>query len=220
LWHTKFDGDFNSGFRAMARLSFLLATTTLSIALAAPAAAQLGNADERTPDAGNPAAELRPPGVIAPLSGNGLQPVGPNYLGGPLTGSPPSGRTFESAPGFLPRPRDDINRPFAETTKEHPSFNGVAVSLPPASTGRQGLPPQTWALLTAQQQDLHRQAETAAMSSVLGEGFQWTDNGRFGEVRVMADRIFNNRPCRDFVHAVTINGQTVTGQTTMCRETR
>jgi surface antigen len=201
----------------MARLSAGLAATVLSVALTGPVAAQLSNANERTPDAGNPAVELNPPGVIAPMSGQGLQPIGPGYLGGPLTGSPPSGRTFQSTPGFLPRPRDDINRAFDSDKKEQRNFNGVVVSLPPASTGRQGLPPQTWALLTTHQQDLHRQAETAAMSSVLGEGFQWTDDGRSGEVRVMADRIFNNRPCRDFVHAVTINGQTVTGQTTMCR---
>jgi hypothetical protein len=194
-----------------------LSVLALSLALASPALAQLQNANERTPDAGNPAVPLNPPGVIAPLSGNGVAPLSTNYLGNPPTGSPPSGRTFLSTPGFLPAPRDAINRPSARDENSAPAQPAVIARLPPASTGRQGLPPQTWALMTAHQQDLHRQAETSAMSSVLGEGFMWTDSGRAGEVRVVADRMHNNRPCREFAHIVLIDGQRVTGTTTMCR---
>jgi hypothetical protein len=189
----------------------------ISMTIATPAFAQLQNANERTPDAGNPAVPLNPPGVIAPLSGNGLTPLGNNYLGNAPAGSPPGGRTFLSAPGFLPAPRDEINRPFERDENGAPTNRPVIVSLPPASSGRQGLPPQTWGLMTPRQQDLHRQAETSAMSSPLGEGFLWNDQGRSGEVRVMADRMQNNRPCREFAHVVLIDGQRVTGQTTICR---
>lgn len=181
------------------------------------ALAQVSNANDRTPDAGNPAVELTPPGAIPPMSGNGIPPLGIGYTGTPPNVSPPSGRHFQSAPGFLPRPRDTINRPAGEVPANQTLPNGIVVSLPPAATGRQGLPPQTWLLLTAQQQELHRSAETAALGAQLGEGFRWNDSDRTGEVRVMADRIFNNRPCRDLAHSITLNGQTVTGQTTQCQ---
>ena len=186
-----------------------------SLALSGPATAQLNNANERTPDAGNPAVPLNPPGVIQPMSGNGVAPLGSNYLGNTPSGSPPSGRTFLSAPGFLPAPRDQTNRAFDRN--QGYVAPGVVAILPPASTGRQGLPPQTWALLTPRQQDLHRQAEAGAMSSPLGEGFTWDDANRSGEVRVVADRMYNNRPCRDFVHTVFIDNQRVEGYTTKCR---
>ncbi len=194
-----------------------LSVLVFGLALATPAFAQLQNANERTPDAGNPAVPLNPPGVISPLSGNGVAPLGDNYLGNPPTGSPPSGRTFLSTPGFLPAPRDAINRPLAREEHHAPPQQAVIARLPPAATGRQGLPPQTWALMTAHQQDLHRQAEASAMSSALGEGFMWTDSGRAGEVRVVADRLQNNRPCREFAHILSIDGQRVTGSTTICR---
>jgi len=189
----------------------------LGMAIASSAVAQLQNANERTPDAGSPAVPLNPPGVIAPLSGNGVTPLSSNYLGDVPTSSPPGGRTFLSTPGFLPAPGDDINRPFVREESGAPTNRPVSVSLPPASTGRQGLPPQTWALLSPRQQDLHRQAETSAMSSQLGEGFLWNDQRRSGEVRVMADRMLNNQPCREFAHVVLIDGKRVTGQTTICR---
>ena len=189
----------------------------LGMAIASPAVAQLQNANERTPDAGSPAVPLNPPGVIAPLSGNGVTPLSSNYLGDVPTSSPPGGRTFLSTPGFLPAPGDDINRPFVREESGAPTNRPVSVSLPPASTGRQGLPPQTWALLSPRQQDLHRKAETSAMSSPLGEGFLWNDQRRSGEVRVMADRMQNNQPCREFAHVVLIDGKRVTGQTTICR---
>jgi len=197
----------------MCRLILCLA----ALCLAAPAHAQLQNATERTPDAGNPALPLNPPGVIAPINpGAGIGLPSADYMGRP----PITGGTFTSTPGFLPTPRDDINRPFdknnARSVVSSPS-RAVTATLPPASAGKQGLPPQTWALLTARQQDYHRQAETAAMSSPLGEGFTWEDADRSGEVRVSADRMFNNRPCRDFSHVVQIDGQRVTGQTTVCR---
>jgi hypothetical protein len=194
-----------------------LAVIPLCLGIAAPAMAQQQNAGQRTPDAGNPAVPLNPPGVIPPLSGNGVAPLGIDYVGTTPMASPPGGGTFLSTPGFLPAPRDDINRPFERDKSGAPTTRPVIVSLPPAAAGRQGLPPQTWALLTPRQQDLHRQSETSAMSSPLGEGFIWDDQGRSGEVRVSADRMQNNRPCRDFSHVVFIDGQRVTGQTTVCR---
>lgn len=199
----------------MWRLQSSAIVMSLALTLSAPTLAQLSNANERTPDAGNPAVPLNPPGVIPPLSGDGVQPLGLNYLGPAPTASPPSGRTFLSPPGFLPAPRDALNRALESDHTDQP--RGVVAILPPASTGRQGLPPQTWALLTPRQQELHRQAETAAMSSPLGEGFTWDDMGRTGEVRVVGDRIFNNRPCRDFAHKVLIDNQRIEGQTTICR---
>ncbi|MSO97009.1 MAG: hypothetical protein EXR11_02155 [Rhodospirillaceae bacterium] len=199
----------------MLNLKLAAAVFGLSVAMAIPAAAQFANAHERTPDAGNPAGPLNPPGVIPPFSGNGVQPLSGNYLGGTPQVSPPTGRNFLSPPGFLPTPRDGINRAFSGNEQAAPA--SVVLTLPPAATGRQGLPPQTWALLTAHQQDLHRQAETAALGSQLGEGFTWDDAGRSGEVRVIAERFQNNRPCREFSHFVYIDGQRVEGTTTMCR---
>jgi hypothetical protein len=184
-----------------------------AVLLTTPALGQLQNADERKPDAGNPAVPLNPPGVIAPINpGNGIGLPSADYMGRP----PITGGTFTSPPGFLPVPRDDINRPF-DRAEGRTEGRGVTAILPPASTGRQGLPPQTWALLTPRQQELHRQSETAAMSSDLGEGFVWDDAGRRGEVWAVGERLFNNRPCRDYSHVVQINGQRVTGQTTICR---
>jgi hypothetical protein len=180
------------------------------------------SADERrqpTSDAGRPGAPLNPPGKIPPLSGDGVEPLGDNYLGDAPN---PTGHGFLTAPGYAPVPRANDQRSNEHRPPRPPKGtrlpnSGIVVTLPPPSTGRQGLPPQTWALLTAYQQDLHRQAETAAISAGLGEGFVWDDAGRHGEVRVVGDRIFNNRPCRDFVHVVLIDGQRIDGTTTICR---
>lgn len=162
-----------------------------------------------------PANPLGTLGQVPMMSGAGIAPLGTNYMGGVPN---PTAGDFQQPQGFPPRGQAPEHHPQAKPKYATPLPNsGVVVTLPPAATGRQGLPPQTWALLTPRQQDLHRQAETAAMSSPLGEGFTWTDDGRYGEVRVMADRVFNSRPCRDFTHLVTIDGQRVTGNTTVCR---
>jgi len=198
-----------------------LAALALCLGLAAPAAAQLGNADERTPDAGNPAVPLHPPGVIAPLSGGGVPPLSGGYLGNPPQVAPPTGRGFLSPPGFLPAPRDALNRPFERGQGSGPgpapSLPSASVSLPAAGEGRQGLPPQAWAALSARQQDMHREAEAGALGAPLGEGYVWQDGGRSGEVRVTAERMVNNRVCRDFAHAVWLDGRRVAGQSSRCR---
>ncbi|MBL8642778.1 MAG: hypothetical protein JNK21_02510 [Rhodospirillaceae bacterium] len=191
-----------------------IATIACAVAmgLAAPVVAQDATRDVRTQptsDAGRPGGPLTPPGKIPPLSGKGLTPLSPNHLGPAVDGMD---RSFQTAPGYLP-----LGKPPGTQAGERLPNSSVLAVLPPASDGRQGLPPQTWALLSARQQELHQQAQTAAMSSPLGEGFIWTDAGRQGEVRVVADRMFNNRPCRDFAHVVLIDGQRVEGSTTVCR---
>jgi hypothetical protein len=169
--------------------------------------------DPRSSDAGRPSGPLNPPANPAPLTGSSLTPPSGNYLGKAPDGT---ANSFQTSPGYLPRGDEHRPQKPPKNTTALPN-SSVVVTMPPASTGRQGLPPQTWALLTPRQQDLHRQVETLAMSSALGEGFNWNNDGRYGEVRVIADRINNNRPCRDFVHTVIIDGQRINGTTTICR---
>jgi len=173
------------------------------------AAADRGERHRPPSDPGRPSGPMNPPGVITPLTGSAITPLSPDYLGDPPD---PTANGFQNPPGFLPR--GNPPRPPGQGRPDRPS---IPVILPPASTGRQGLPPQTWNLLTPRQQDMHRQAQTAAMSSPLGEGFVWDDNGRHGDVRVVGDRLYNNRPCRDYLHVVLIDGQRVDGATTICR---
>lgn len=190
----------------MNRLHRSIVTAAAALTLCASAATAQNGSLRPDSDAGRPSGPMNPPGVVTPLSGNGVTPLGPNYIGDPPD---PTANGFQNPPGFLPRGRQVGGSGRASPT--------VPMVLPPAASGRQGLPPQTWNLLTPWQQDLHRQAQTAAMSSTLGEGFVWDDAGRHGEVRVVADRMFNNRPCRDFVHVVLIDGQRIEGTTTICR---
>lgn len=164
-------------------------------------------------DAGRPSGPLQPPSVIAPLTGNGVVPLSPNYLGNVPN---PTKNGFQNPPGFLPRGQEN-RRPDNERALTLPVTGSTVATLPPASTGRQGLPSHTWALLTPRQKNMHLQAEAGAMSAILGEGFMWDDDGRHGEVRAVSDRILNNQHCRDFTHLIMIDGQRVEGTSTVCR---
>lgn len=192
----------------MTRFSVIVISTLLCMG---SAMAQNNNRSQQpSSDAGRPSGPLIPPGTVTPLSGDGVTPLGSDYLG---NAPDPTSNTFQNPPGFLPRGQD----PIPDEGKPHRRPRSIPMTLPPASTGRQGLPPQTWALLTPRQQDMHRQAQVAAMTAPIGEGYVWSDSKRQGEVRVMGDRLFNNRPCRDFVHSVLIDGQRVDGYTTICK---
>ncbi len=196
-------------------------TLSLSLALAIGATAAYGQSKQsdnaqKPPsysDAGRPSGPLNPPANPAPLTGSSLTPPTGNYLG---KGPDGTANGFQTAPGYAPRGQEHRTQAPLKNTTALPN-SSVVVTMPPASTGRQGLPSQTWGMLTPRQQDLHRQAEALAMSSALGEGFNWSDDDRYGEVRVVADRLSNNRPCRDFAHYVLIDGQRINGTTTICR---
>jgi hypothetical protein len=80
------------------------------------------------------------------------------------------------------------------------------------------LPKETLDSLSVDQRGLQDAAQREALNGPLGETLFWDNEGRSGTAVAEAEHMFGDARCRAFIETVTIDGKTIEGRATACKD--